>query len=74
MHDLRGVVDVLDGVLGLRLLGDGGCGNTLGLRELVHDVGFDELVVRGGSGHDDVRGDAGFVLADGFEDALALLG
>ena len=39
-----------------------------------HGVGFDEVVVGGAAGHDDGGGDAGFVLADAFEDALALLG
>ena len=42
--------------------------------ELSHGVGFDEMIVGGTAGHDDVRGYACFVLADTFEDALALLG
>jgi len=37
-------------------------------------VGFDEVIVRGPPGHDDVRGDAGLVFAHTFEDAFALLG
>lgn len=37
-------------------------------------MGFDELIVGGGAGHDDVGRDAGFIFADAFEDALALLG
>ena len=74
MHDLRRVVDVLDGVLGLAFLDEGGGGDALRLSELGHDVRFDELVVGGASGHNEARGDAGAVLADAFEDAGALLG
>ncbi len=37
-------------------------------------MGFDETVVGGAAGHDDVGSDASFVLADAFEDALALFG
>ena len=74
VHDLGGVEDVLDGVVGLAFFDDGGGGDALGFGEEGHGVGFDEVVVGGAAGHDDGGGDAGFVLADAFEDALALLG
>jgi hypothetical protein len=74
MHELGGVVDVLDGVHGLRLFEDGGGGHSLGGGELRHSLGFDEVVVGGGSGHDDVGGDAGPILADAFQYSFALLG
>lgn len=37
-------------------------------------MGFDEVVVRGAAGHDDVGRDASLVLADPFKDALTLFG
>ena len=44
------------------------------MSERGHDVRFDELVVSSGSGEDQVRSDAGFVLANAFEGAFALFG
>ena len=74
MHDLGGVEDVLDGVVGLAFFDDGGGGDTLGFGEDGHGVGFDEVIVGGTAGHDEDGSDAGFVFADAFEDASALLG
>ena len=74
VHELGRVVDVLDGVEGLGFFEDVGGGDTLGCGELGHGVGLDEAVVGGAAGHDDVWSDAGFVLADALENALALLG
>lgn len=45
------------------------CGSQLG-----HRVGFDEVVVRGGSGHDDARSDTGSILANAFQHSLSLFG
>ena len=73
VHDLCGVVDVLDGVLGLGFFKDGRGGDALCLSELGHGVGFDGLIVGCGARHDDVRSDAGFVLTNALEDPLALL-
>jgi hypothetical protein len=74
VHDAGGVVDVLDGVLGLHIFEDYRCGDAFAPRQLRHHIGFYVLVVGGGAGHDDVRSDAGLIFADAFEDALALLG
>ena len=74
MHHLSGVVDVLNGVLGLGLFIDCHGGNALRRGELGHGVGFDELIVGGSSGHDEAWRYACFIFADPFEDALALLG
>jgi hypothetical protein len=74
MHDLGGVIDVLDGVLGLNIFEDCRRGNALASGQLGHDIGLDVLIVGGGSGHDDIRGDSGFILADAFEDTFSLLG
>ena len=74
VHELGRVVDVLDGVEGLGLFEDGVSWDALCLRELGHSVGLDEVVVGWAAGHDDMGGDAGFVLSDAFEDTLALLG
>jgi len=74
MHDLRRVVDVLDGVLCLTFFEDVSDGNTLRGSELGHGVGLDEVIVCGTAGHDDVRGDASLVFAHAFEDTFALFG
>jgi len=74
VHDVSGVEDVLDGVLGLALFEDAGGGDALRLGELGHDVGFDEVIVGWTAGHDEARGDSGVVFADAFEDAGTLLG
>ncbi len=74
VHELGGVEEVLDGVLGLRLFEDGGGRDALRLGELGHDIGFDVAVVCGPAGDDDAWSDTGLVLADGFKNALALLG
>ena len=73
MHELGRVEEILDSVLGLRLFEDGGCRDALRLGELGHDVGFNIAVVSGSAGDDDAWGDAGLILTDGLEDALALL-
>ena len=73
MHDLRGIVDVLDGVLGLAFFDDVGGGNALRGSQLCHSVGFDQVIVRRPASHDDVWGNAGFVFAHTFEDSFALL-
>ena len=74
MHELGRVIDVLDGVEGLGFFEDIGGRDPLSGGELSHGMGFDEVVVGGAAGHDEVASDAGFVLADAFEDALALFG
>ncbi len=52
---------------------DVGRRDALRLGKLGHDMRFDEMVVGGSAGHDDALDDPGTVLADTFEDALALL-
>lgn len=74
VHDLCGIEDVLNGVLGLRLFDDGGSRDTLAARQFRHYVRFNVLVVGGGSGHDDVGRDTGFILPDTFQHSFALLG
>lgn len=73
VHDAGGVVDVLDSVLGLNVFEDCRCRHALASSQLRHDIGFNVLIMGGGAGQDEVWGDAGFVLADTFEDAFALL-
>ena len=73
-HDALAVEDVLNGVLSLTFFDDGVGRNSLGKGERGHDVGLDELVVRGGAGEDEMRSDSGFELANAFERAFALLG
>jgi hypothetical protein len=73
-HDALAVEDILDGVLGLAFFDDGVGRNSLGEGERGHDVCFDELVVGWTAGKDEVRSDAGFVLADALQSAFALLG
>lgn len=73
-HDALTVEDVLDGVQSLTFLDDV-CGrDALREGERGHDVGFDELIVRGAAGEDDDGSDAGFEFAYSFEGAFALLG
>lgn len=72
VHELCRVVDVLNGVERLRFFEDDGGRHALGSGELGHGVGFDEVVVSCGSGHDDAGSDAGFVFADAFQYSLAL--
>ncbi len=74
LHDLVAVEDVLDGVLGAAFFEDRVRWDALRECECGHDVGFDELVVGRASGEDERGGYAGFVFADAFEGALALLG
>ncbi len=73
-HDALAEVDVLDRVAGEALLDDVSRPDALVERQNRHGVGFDDSVVSGSAGHDEMGGDAGAVLADPFEDALALLG
>jgi len=73
-HDLAAVEDILNCVLRVVFFDDGGGRDPLGQRECGHDVGFNELVVCGASGEDQVRSDAGFELANAFERAFPLLG
>ncbi len=73
-HDLAAVADVLEGVLGSLVDEDGVGGDALGDGEALHGLGFGEPVVGRAAGHDDVGGNPLAVLADGLEDALALLG
>lgn len=72
VHDLRGIVDILDGVLSLVLFEDIGGWNSLAGRELGHRMGLDEVVMRGAARHDDARGYAGLVLSHAFQDTLSL--
>ena len=74
MDDLGGVVDVLDGVEGLRLFENGRAGYALGGGKLGHGVGFNELIVSGSSSHDDARGYTSLVLVNTFKNSFALLG
>ena len=74
VHDLLAVPDVLDGVLSLVFFDHCVGGNALLDGEALHAVRFDEAIVRGAAGDDDVSGDAGAELAHAFEDALPLLG
>lgn len=74
VHDLRRVVDVLDGVLRLRLFQDIGGRDSLAGRELGHRVGLDEVIVCRSAGHDDVVRDACFVLSHAFQNPLPLFG
>src|SRR4051794_18536227 len=72
-HDALAVEDVLNGVLRLRFFDDGLGWDALGEGERGHGVGFDELVVGGAAGEDEVRSDPGLELANAFEGAFALL-
>src|SRR5438270_1125063 len=72
-HDALAVEDVLHGVLRLSFFDDGVGWNSLSEGERGHDVGFDELVVGGTAGEDEMGSDPDFKLADAFECALALL-
>ena len=72
-HDLRRVIDVLHGVLGLGLFNDVGSWHTLASCELRHSMGFDEMIVSRASRHDDMRCDPGLELSNTFKDSFALL-
>jgi len=74
VHDGGGVVDILDRVLGLAFFDNGIGGHSLRAGELGHNVGLDKVIVGRAASHDELRGDAGTVLTNTFEDSLALLG
>ena len=70
----RSEVDVLDRVLSAPLFEDDVRRDALRDSQELHAVGFDEAIVCGAAGHDDMRSDAALILADGLENSLALLG
>lgn len=68
LHDADGVAGVLDGVVGMGLEDEVGCGDALGLGDAGHDVGFRKAVIYA-AGEDEARGNTALVLVNALGDA-----
>ena len=72
-HDFVAVVEILDGVMGLSFLDDGGLGDSICLGEQSHGMCFDKFIMGSRSGHYDVIAHSLLELAYTLHHPLALL-